>query len=336
MPTPLDIILAGDQRSDETLYLLLHNQLAPQLRSRFQAYRHQLLDPFDDLLEDYFLYLRDGTPTNPSSTPSPTSPPPPGRPAGRSSGRPPQPPTPEQPSGRQPQPPTNQPLPYQALRSIRNPDSLEPWLVITFRNYLSLRAAREARLVPQPLDPLERQPPADNDNPLPAPLLDEQKLALASHLIAYAHQTLAPRDAFILLRSLLSLLDRQRALPTDLMANALGISPVAYRVANHRVQRHLAHLRTLLLRGSNLPLDPPHRLMAQRINDDFIHLYPTLLAFYSQTLDSLSTAQAIRLLRQQHTDPSGNQLHEPDTPYVLTHTIATLWNLIDEYLSTQK
>lgn len=323
MPTPLDIILAGGQRSDETLYLLLHNQLAPQLRSRFQAYRHQLLDPFDDLLEDYFLYLRDGTPTNPSSTPTPTSPPPLGRPAGR-------------PSGRQPQPPTNQNLPYQALRSIRNPNSLEPWLVITFRNYLSLRAAREARLVPQPLDPLERQPPADNNNPLPAPLLDEQKLAFASHLIAYAHQTLAPRDAFILLRSLLSLLDRQRALPTDLMANALGISPVAYRVANHRVQRHLAHLRTLLLRGSNLPLDPPHSLMAQRINDDFIHLYPTLLAFYSQTLDSLPTAQAIRLLRQQHPDPSGNQLHESDTPYILTPTIATLWNLIDEYLSTQK
>lgn len=308
MPTPLDIILAGDQRSDETLYLLLHNQLAPQLRSRFQAYRHLLLDDFDDLLEDYFLYLRDGTPTTPSSTPTPTS----------------------------PHPPTNQNLPYQALRSIRNPDSLEPWLVITFRNYLSLRAAREARLVPQPLAPLERQPPADNNNPLPAPLLDEQKLAFASHLIAYAHQTLAPRDAFILLRSLLSLLDRQRALPTDLMANALGISPVAYRVANHRVQRHLAHLRTLLLRGSSLPLDPPHRLMAQRINDDFIHLYPTLLAFYSQTLDSLPTAQAIRLLRQQHPDPSGTQLHESDTPYILTHTIATLWNLIDEYLSTQK
>ena len=44
---------------------------------------------------------------------------------------------------------------------------------------------------------------------------DEQKLQIASQLIAYAHQVFYPRGRFIFLRMLLTMLNKQRALPYE-------------------------------------------------------------------------------------------------------------------------
>ena len=59
-PEFLDIIKDGGPVADEAMYVLLHQRLAPYLRSKYEAYQNQILDGFDDVLADFFFYLRDG------------------------------------------------------------------------------------------------------------------------------------------------------------------------------------------------------------------------------------------------------------------------------------
>ena len=60
IPQFRDIILKGD---DEAMYYLLHKRMRHLLYERYQNYSHNLYDDFDDVLEDFFFYLRDSGPT---------------------------------------------------------------------------------------------------------------------------------------------------------------------------------------------------------------------------------------------------------------------------------
>ena len=60
LPDFVDIILEGGERGDEAMYYLLHERLERQLRHRFEVYQHQLLDDFEDVVEDFFLDRSEG------------------------------------------------------------------------------------------------------------------------------------------------------------------------------------------------------------------------------------------------------------------------------------
>lgn len=276
IPEFLDVILADDHRADEAMYFLLHQRLVGSLRDRYHSFHRQLHDGFDDVVEDFFLYLR-----------------------GEGSA-----------------------VLYPSLRTIKNHDAFETWILNTFRNYLGVRAAKEGRLA---YTALTADPAADNERSQPT---DEQKLSLASHIIAYAHQSLSPRDRFLLLRILLSLLNRQQALPNEKMAEALGMSNVAYRVSIHRVKHRLATIRTCLLHGEDLPLDGIHCQMSTQINNDFSHLYPTLFAYYIQSINALQMSQSVNQLRQDYLDATGQSLHESDIQYSIAPSVHTFWNML--------
>ena len=126
------------------------------------------------------------------------------------------------------------------------------------------------------------------------------------------------------------MLDKRQALPNEEVAEALGMTEVSYRVTVHRVKDRLAQYRTHLLKGEPLNLDNPHRQMAQRINDDFLHLYPTLLSYFDQTISALppNRADAVNRLRQNHFATTGNLLHEPETSYTTKLSKSALWNIL--------
>ena len=272
--------------SDEAMYDLLHNRLGKQLMRKFEAFDNKLLDNFDDVIDDFFLYLRDGK-NSPNS------------------------------------------VPYQSLYQIKNPEAFEAFIVNTFRNYLSVRAAKEVKFACA-----DRS--ADNiagDETASSILTDEQKLAVASNLIAYAHQTLTPRDCFILFRTLLTMLNKKQALPNEAMAKALGMSDIAYRVTVHRMKNNLAKYRTLLLQGQRLELDEEHQKMAQTINDDFLNLYPTLLSYYNQIIEILNCANTIKNLRQEYLEETGIMMHEAEAEYSVVVTIEYFWNKLEMFLS---
>ena len=56
----IDLLLQGDEQADEAAYYLLHNRVRLQLKRRFEVYHNRLMDDFEDVLEDFFLYLREG------------------------------------------------------------------------------------------------------------------------------------------------------------------------------------------------------------------------------------------------------------------------------------
>lgn len=218
--------------------------------------------------------------------------------------------------------------PYPSFRRIRNRETLGGWLLNTFRNYLSVRAAKENRLSYSEHD--------FNDNisedTAPSILTDEQKLSFAADLIAYAHQVMSPRDNFIFFRTLLTLLNKQAALSSEAVAQALGMTDIAYRVSVHRMKGSLTKYRTRLLQGENLPLDEPHREMSRRINEEFTHLYPTLFHYYEQIIDTLDSAAAIRKLREKYLAATGTEAHEPEATYAAPLSKSTLWNKLTLFL----
>ena len=163
IPQFVDIILKGD---DEAMYYLLHERLKHLLFERYQDYSHNLYDDFDDLLDDFFIYIRESGHT-----------------------------------------------PYQALQRIKNKEAFGSWVLNTFRNYLSNRSEAESHI-----------PLVDKDCEKISLLTEsssadgEIKIHIVSQLIAYALQVFYPRGRFIFLRSLLTILNEQQAVPDKQMA----------------------------------------------------------------------------------------------------------------------
>ena len=277
IPTPdfVEMILKGN---DEAMFYLLHQRLNHQLRERYNAYQHQLYDDYEDVIEDFYLYLRE--------------------------------------SGR---------YPYQALRRIKSKNAFETWLLNTFRNYLSNRAKEENRALFMSFDEHKWHESDESFS-------DEQKLLVCSQLIAYALQVFYSRGRFIFLRSLLTMLNKQKALPNTEVAKALGMSDISYRVTLHHMKCNLAKFRQRLLRGESLRLDEQHQQMAQCIYGDFEHLYPTLLMYYTQTVNTLKCAENIKKLRLQHYEATGIMAHEPDLNDSTNTTIKAFWNKLNKLL----
>ena len=281
IPDFVDIILRQNDESDKAMYYLLHQRLKHHLRERYDAYKRQLFDCFEDVVEDFFLYLREGK------------------------------------DG------CNR-YPYQSLRRIKNKDAFETWLLNTFRNYLGNRAAAEENLY--------RLPENATGESSPSFITDEQKLAIASQLISYAHQVFYPRGRFIFLRSLLTMLNKQKALPNEDVAKALGMTDISYRVTAHRMKQNMIKFRTRLLQGECLRMDDEHQQMANRLYEDFSHLYPALLTYYNQTIDSLRCADAIRQLRQDYYEATGTMLHEPEVTCAARITASGFWEKLNHML----
>ena len=288
IPDFVDIILDGGERGDEAMYYLLHQRLERQLRVRFEGFRSQLRDDFEDVVEDFFLYLRDGG-------------------AGLSEKA------------------------YPSLRRIRDKGAFEAWMLNTFRNYVAMRADAEKRMV---CDGLKDENIVDTED-TSSTLTDERKVDIASNVIAYAHQILPPRERFIFLRTMLTLLNKQQALPNDRVASVLDMSEISYRVTVHRLKRNLAGMRAHLLGGGDITLDDPHRQMAQQINEDFSRLYQTLMMYYGQSIDNLSNAAAVRQLRQEYCNITGLMLHEQKSPYHIATNITTFWLRLTEFLTDE-
>ena len=307
----VEIILDGGERADEAMYHLLRHRLYLPLKRRYEIFQHLLSDDFDDVLDDFFLYLRDGSDLSVGNDQSCED-----DQSGSIWGYP------EPSSGIRPS--------YPSLRRIRNRKASVQWLLRTFRNYLITRTDKEGK----PLS-IELDPDCVSNADVPISILtDEEKLSFASELLAYALQEMSPRDGFILLRTLLTMLNKQQSLPNEEVAEALGMTDVSYRVAVHRVRDRLVRFRARLFQGESLCLDGPHRRMSQRINEVFLHLYPTLLSYYNQCVNSLSPdlAAAVNRLRQNHLDFTGHLLHEPSAPYEKCYSKAALWNLVERLL----
>lgn len=306
------IILDGGEQADEAMYFLLQHVLYLPLKRLYEKFQKLLFGDFDDILNDFFFHLREGDAIRNGQNRATVE-------TGGNVG--------------DAHYASDYLRPYPSLRRIRNRQAFVQWMLHTFRNYLVVRIAKEAPPTLIELDPDS----AHNTDASPSILTDEQKLSFASNLLAYAHQEMPPRDGFILLRSLLTMLDKRQSLPNQEMAEALGMTDVTYRVTVHRVKNRLARYRARLLQGKPIHLNEPHRQMAQRINEDFLHLYPTLLYYYTLSINSLDPdrADAVKRLREYHLAKTGDLFHEPAVSYGAKYSKAVLWNLMERFLDPE-
>ena len=217
--------------------------------------------------------------------------------------------------------------PYQALQRIKRKQAFEKWLLNTFRNYLNNRSEAESHI-----------PLVDKDCEKMSLLTDsssadgEIKIHIVSQLIAYALQVFYPRGRFIFLRSLLTILNEQQAVPDNEMAEALGMSYISYRVTLHHMRCNVKRLRDGLLNGEPLRLDDEHELLAKRIDNDFPNLYPILFDCYIRCIDTLKTSAAVKELRSQYIEERGFVVHEPSIPEYARINIARFWVKLNRWL----
>ena len=272
----LDMILNGD---DEAMYYLLHDHLNHQLHERFISYQRHLYDNYEDIIDDFFLYLRE--------------------------------------SGD---------YPCQSLRRIKKKEGFDSWILNTFRNYLSNRAEKERIIINTEL---ECDHLLTDDTTV---ISEEERIAIVSQLIAYSLQVFYPRGRFIFLRSLLTMLNNQRAVPNEEMAKALDMTYLAYRVSLHHMKQNAKKFRDQLLNGETLRLDSEHQQIANSINNNFANLYPTLFNYYLQCIDTLKASTAIKHLRQHYLEEQGFAVHEPDTESSVRINITSLWVKLNRWL----
>ncbi len=128
------------------------------------------------------------------------------------------------------------------------------------------------------------------------------------------------------------MLNKQRAVSNKEMAKALDMSDLAYRVAVYRLKQNVRHFRERLLKGETLRLDDEHQQMADSINRDFIHLYPTLFRIYLQSIDSLKTSNVVKHLRQQYLEERGYAVHEPDSDDPIRVRIPAFWEKLNHWI----
>ena len=218
--------------------------------------------------------------------------------------------------------------PYEPLQRIKKKASFETWLLNTFRNYLSNRAETEGQ-------GFSSQPNCEAHSLIVSDggIGDEEKIRIVSRLIAYAHQVFYPRGRFIFLRSLLTMLNKQRAVPNKEMAEALDMSDLAYRVAVYRMKQNVKRFRERLLNGETVRLDDEHQQMADYINRDFIHLYPTLFRIYLECIDTLKTSTAVKDLRKQYLEERGYAVHEPNADSPIRVRIPAFWEKLNRWIT---
>lgn len=255
LPELLDIIILQTEMSDEAMWYLLHERMKPALMLKYQKYRDGLCDDYEDLLGDFFFYLREGRET------------------------------------------------YMPLRTIKNQEAFDKWLVSTWNNFLN------SRLTKNVVDDIDTIDVADNDED---ELTDERKIEIASQLIAYCDQVFPPRGRFVFLRTLLTLLDKQNALPEKEIAEALGMTDVGYRVTNHRMKSDARQFMERLLNEEALALDEKHLRMSERIYDGFNELYGVLMSSYEDVLTTMNQRDKVMALRIANARSDGMMLHEEE------------------------
>ena len=203
--------------------------------------------------------------------------------------------------------------PFAIFDNVRERQAFFGWIVGTYRNFLLNKAKDE-------LKRREMMEHVSAGARMEEPLCDHETLAhCIATAIAYNDQELPPRNRFIFYRMLLTILDQKLALPQEVVALAMRMNPVTYRVCVNRLRKRLSEEVSNMQKGVGLPLDNNHQLMRNRLFQEFDRLYEALMPYYERVLSTLASASELEALRMNH-GPQGLLMHE-DLVYVVSHKV---------------
>lgn len=291
------LIVKGDSQSDEAAHYLIRVRMHTLLKDMYTVFESRCQDEYDDVLTDFYLYLREGAHADNN-------------------------------------------VPYEALLGLQHPEALASWMQSTFRNYLNNRAA----LVAKAKDLLsEYQEEVVVGESFDIQADTEQKIETFAHLVAYMLHVLQPRERFILLRWLLTILDKSKALPEKEMAKAMGLSYEAYRVIVYRIKMQLRHNLSILMQQEELELlinsgtDEDcncvnYLAVVSDINEHFADLYNCLLKYYEGTMAILPNSGTIAELRFARQEERGFSVHDASTIQYPKPVVAILKNFYQQIM----
>lgn len=194
--------------------------------------------------------------------------------------------------------------PFVILESVRDKSAFFGWIVGAYRNFLLNKAREEGKrsqLMREAFRSFYGEEWHDRD---------ETMVLFLATAIAYADQHSSPRNRFVCYRMLLSLLDHTRAIPQEMMATALDMLPVTYRVCSKRQKDRLGDFILVQEAGHHLELDSTHVSMRDQMVERFHLLYGFLMECYEQVLEQLPSADKIRTLRKECARAYGMTMHE--------------------------
>ena len=197
--------------------------------------------------------------------------------------------------------------PFSIVNSIHHKEAFFAWTLATYRNFLLNKAKEEVQR-----KNLLEQAQWMSKGEKKGLSLDTMIRYLAA-AIAYADQCFKPGNLFIFYRSILSLLDRNRAIPQEAMAEAMKLHPVTYRVRCKRQRDCFQRLILTQEAGQRLELDRRHELMRCCIEEEFNRLYDLLIGYYHRVLEQLPDKGDIRALRLKYYQKTGMVMHESQT-----------------------
>jgi hypothetical protein len=99
------------------------------------------------------------------------------------------------------------------------------------------------------------------------------------------------------------------------------------------MKQNVKRFRERLLNGETVRLDDEHQQMADYINRDFIHLYPTLFRIYLECIDTLKTSTAVKDLRKQYLEERGYAVHEPNADSPIRVRIPAFWEKLNRWIT---
>lgn len=231
-------------------------------------------------------------------------------------------------------------VPYEALLGVQHPEALGAWMQAAFRNYLNNRAVADDKARELLFEHADEMPVGDGGD---AALATERKIEIFAHLVAFMLGVLQPRERFIMLRWLLTILEKSKALPEKDMASAMGISNEAYRVIVYRVKAQLRHNLSILMRVEGGVLHgletnalfnrPECCAIAADIDSNFANLYNCLIGYYEGTLSVLPTAESIAKLRLARQEERGFTVHDASAMAYRKSVVAVLRRFYREILA---
>lgn len=292
------LIVKGDSQSDEAMHYLIRVRIHSLLKDVYAVYESRCHDEYEEVLSDFFLYLREGAHADNNE-------------------------------------------PYQSLLGLQHPEALTSWMQSTLRNYLNNRVASEAKSTELLAEYLED---VEVGNSCEALADTEQKIETFAQLVAYMLHVLQPRERFILLRWLLTVLDKSKALPEKEMALAMGLSHESYRVITYRVKMQLRHNLSILMQQeghellNNQETDENNNhidylAVASDINEHFSDLYNCLIKYYEGTMSILPNADAISKLRIARLEEHGFSVHDASTIEYRKPVVAILKNFYRQIMT---
>ena len=203
--------------------------------------------------------------------------------------------------------------PFAIFDTLREKQAFFGWTVGAYRHFLLNKAKEEVKRREMLLEA------GRNIGEEERPFANETLMRIIATAIAFADQELPPLKLFVFYRMLLTILDPKQAIPQEMMAKAMGMHPVTYRVYVNRMRMRLSNDVAMLERGRDLPLDPEHLLMRNRLFLKFDNLYETLMPYYEASIRMLSNSIDINALRNGFSH-DGVVMHE-DLRYTYPHLV---------------